>query len=43
VSGVGANGLDFGGQDDSVLVGDCLRVVARQEAAQALDEYPDTD
>jgi hypothetical protein len=28
VSEVGADGLDFGGQDDLVLVGDGLRVVS---------------
>jgi hypothetical protein len=32
---VGADSLDLGGQDDLVLVGDGLRVVAPQEAAQA--------
>ena len=42
VSEVGADGLDFGGQDDLVLVGDGLRVAALQEAAQALDECTDT-
>lgn len=42
VSEVGADGLDFGGQDDLVLVGDDLRVAARQEAAQALDGCADT-
>ena len=38
VSEVGADGLDLGGQNDLVLVGDGLRVVALQEAAQALDD-----
>ena len=38
VSEVGADGLDLGGQHDLVLVGDRLRVVALQEAAQALDD-----
>jgi len=35
---VGADGLDLGGQDDLVLVGDGLRVVALQEPAQALND-----
>jgi hypothetical protein len=35
---VGADGLDLGGQHDLVLVRDGLRVVALQEAAQALDD-----
>jgi hypothetical protein len=35
---IGTDGLDLGGQDDLVLVADGLRVVALQEAAQALDD-----
>jgi hypothetical protein len=35
---VGADGLELGGQDDVVLVGDRLRVVALQKPAQALDD-----
>jgi hypothetical protein len=38
VSEVGADCLDLGGQHDLVLVGDGLRVVALQKAAQALDD-----
>ena len=38
VSEVAADGLDLGGQDDLVLVGDGLRVVALQKPAQALDD-----
>jgi hypothetical protein len=37
VSEVGADGLDLGGQDDLMLIGDGLGVVALQKAAQALD------
>jgi hypothetical protein len=37
-SEVGADGLDRSGEDDLVLVGDGLGVVALQEAAQALDD-----
>jgi hypothetical protein len=35
---VGADGLDLGGQDDLVLAGHGLRVVALQKPAQALDD-----
>jgi hypothetical protein len=35
---VGTDGLDLGGQDDLVLVGDGLRVVALQEPAQTFDD-----
>jgi hypothetical protein len=38
VSEVGADGLDLGGQHDLMFVGDGLRVVALQEAPQALDD-----
>jgi hypothetical protein len=38
VSEVRADGLDLGGQDNLVLVGHGLRVVALQKAAQALDD-----
>jgi hypothetical protein len=33
---VGADGLDLGGQDDLVLVGDRLRVVARRNPRRPL-------
>jgi hypothetical protein len=35
---VGADGRDLGGQNDLMLVGHGLRVVALQKAAQALDD-----
>ena len=35
---VGADGLDLGGQDDLLLVGDGLGVVALHPAAQPLDD-----
>jgi hypothetical protein len=35
---IGADGLDLGSQHDLVFVGDRLRVVALQEAAQTLDD-----
>jgi hypothetical protein len=38
MSEVAADGLDLGGQDDLMLVGDGLRVVALQKAAQAFDD-----
>jgi hypothetical protein len=38
VAEVGADGLDLGGEDDLVLVGDGLGVVALQKAAQTFDD-----
>src|SRR5204863_949586 len=38
VSEISAGGLDLGGDDDLVLVGDGLRVVALDEPAQAFDD-----